>query len=170
MTNDANASLAREPGPFGSERSFMTYKLTIHQKPAYLHAIVTGRNTRENVARYLEELHGECIARNCFRVLVEERLEGPRLGAMDVFQIVAEGSGKVDRPYTAFAYVDVNAKGELMQFAETVAVNRGLPVVVFATVADAEKWVLKDDPAGTKPRAAADAVTPKQRESKPGSD
>ena len=123
----------------------MSYKLTIHQKPAYLHAIVTGRNTRENVTRYLEEIHGECMTRNCFRVLVEERLEGPRLGTTDVFQIVSEGSSKAGGAYKAFAYVDVNAKGELMQFAETVAVNRGIPVVVFSTVADAEKCLLNED-------------------------
>jgi hypothetical protein len=44
-----------------------------------------------------------------------------------------------------------------MQFAETVAVNRGLPVVVFSTVADAEKWLLSEDRGGTEPHAAADA-------------
>lgn len=31
-----------------------------------------------------------------------------------------------------------------MHFAETVAVNRSLPVAVFATVADAEKWLLNE--------------------------
>jgi hypothetical protein len=138
----------------------MTYKLTIHQKPTYLHAIVTGRDTRENVERYLEEIRRECIARNCFRVLVEERLEGPRLDTMDVFQIVSEGSSKASGIYKAFAYVDVNAKGNLMQFAETVAVNRGVPVVVFPTVADAEKWLLSEDSGDTEPHAAADADKP----------
>jgi len=29
-----------------------------------------------------------------------------------------------------------------MHFAETVALNRGLPVVLFPTVADAERWLL----------------------------
>ena len=121
----------------------MSYKLIFHQKPGYLHAIVTGKNTTENVAGYLEEIRLECIARNCSRVLAEERLEGPRLGTTDVFRIVSEGSLKADGTYKAFAYVDVNAKGDLMQFAETVAVNRGVPVTVFATVAEAEKWLLE---------------------------
>jgi hypothetical protein len=140
----------------------MTYKLTIHQKPTYLHAIVTGRDTRENVERYLEEIRRECIARNCFRVLVEERLEGPRLDTMEVFQVVSEGSSKASGIYKAFAYVDVNAKGNLMQFAETVAVNRGVPVVVFSTVADAEKWLLNEGSGGTEPNAAADADKPRR--------
>ena len=123
----------------------MSYKLTIHQKSSYLHAIVTGPNSRENVQQYLQEIRRACILRNCFRVLVEERLEGPRIGAMDVFQIAAEGS-KAGRTFQAVAYVDVNAEGELMKFAETVAVNRGIPVAVFSTVAEAEQWLLRADP------------------------
>jgi hypothetical protein len=41
---------------------------------------------------------------------------------MDVFQIAAKSSSKASRTFQAVAYVDVNA-GELMKFAETVAVN-----------------------------------------------
>jgi hypothetical protein len=135
----------------------MTYRLTIAKKPTYLHVIVNGQNSRENVLRYLEEILRECTARNCFRVLIEERLDGPRLGTLDVFQIASEGSGKARGILKAIAYVDVNAEGGLMQFAETVAVNRMLPVVVFSSVADAEKWLLHEDRRGTGPRAAADA-------------
>jgi hypothetical protein len=32
-----------------------------------------------------------------------------------------------------------------MRFAETVAVNRAMPVTVLPTVADAEKWLLGND-------------------------
>jgi hypothetical protein len=78
-------------------------------------------------------------------VLIEERLDGPRLGALDVFQIASEASSKAGGTLKAIAYVDVNAEGNMMQFAETVAVNRGVPVVVFSTVADAEKWLLNED-------------------------
>jgi hypothetical protein len=132
----------------------MTYKLTMSQKPTYLHAIVTGLNSRETVARYLEELRRELIARNCFRVLIEERLEGRRLGTIDVFRIVSEESKKAKIKIDAIAYVDVHAEGDLMKFAETVAVNRGVPVAVFSTVADAEKWLMNRDREGTKPHDA----------------
>jgi hypothetical protein len=120
----------------------MSYKLTLDQKTTYLHAIVTGQNSRTNVTRYLEEVHAECVARSCFRVLIEERLEGPRLEAMDVFEIAANGSSGISGVFRAIAYVDVNASGEMMKFAETVAVNRGIPVRLFASVADAEKWLI----------------------------
>jgi hypothetical protein len=123
----------------------VTYELTIEQKPTYLHAVVTGQNSRENVARYLEEVLRECIACSCLRVLIEERLEGPRLQTIDVFGIASEGPKKAHGMLKAIAYVDVNAEGNLMRFAQTVAVNRGLPVAVFPTVADAEKWLLSQD-------------------------
>jgi hypothetical protein len=94
----------------------MSYQLTLHRKPAYLHAIVTGDNTRENVAGYLQDIRRECLARGCRRVLVEERLEGARLGTSDVVAIVAEN----------------------------VALRRGIPVRLFGAVAEAEKWL--EDP------------------------
>lgn len=131
----------------------MTYKLTIDQKPTYLHAVVTGRNAKQNVVRYLEELDRQCKARSCFRVLVEERLEGPRLGMMDVFQIAESGASIASGTTKSIAYVDVNAEGDLMQFAKTVAVNRGLRVAIFPTVADAEKWLLDEDRELTEPNA-----------------
>jgi len=135
----------------------MTYKLTIVQKSTYLHAIVTGMNSKENVSRYLDDIFHECTNRNCVRVLIEERLEGPRLGTMDIFQIASEGASKTLRKLKAIAFVDVNAEGNLMHFAETVAVNRALPVTVFSTVADAENWLLANNPGGTEPPAAPDA-------------
>ena len=121
----------------------MTYNLMIEQKPVFLHATVTGRNSKENVIGYLEEILHECLVRNCFRVLIEERLEGPRLGTFNVFEIASEGSHRVSGLLKSIAFVDVNAEGDLMHFAETVAVNRSLPVKVFPTVADAEKWLVE---------------------------
>ena len=49
-----------------------------------------------------------------------------------------------------------------MQFAETVAVNRALPVTIFSTVADAERWLLDEDRGGAEPHAAADANKPRR--------
>lgn len=117
------------------------YKLTLTQGPGYLHAVVTGENTSENVAGYLQEVLRECIARDCHRLLIEERLVGTRLGTTSVFEIVSEGSAQALGHFNAIAYVDANAAGNRMEFAETVALNRGLPVRLFSSVADAEKWL-----------------------------
>ena len=131
----------------------MAYQLTVTQEPGYLHAIVTGTNDAETVARYLEELRRECIARQCFRLLIEERLEGPRLGTFPIYKVASEGSERARGLLRAIAYVDVHAAGQLMRFAETVAVNRGLPVVVFASVEQARQWLLQSVAADQPPAA-----------------
>ena len=91
----------------------MTYELRIVQKPTYLHAVVTGRNTKENVVRYLEEIHRECVARGYSKVLIEESLEGPRLGTIAVFKIASQGSRQVRGQLKAIGYVDTRAEGDL---------------------------------------------------------
>jgi hypothetical protein len=134
----------------------VTYELTIENKPGYLHVIVTGDNTRENVVRYMEEVVRACTLRQCFRVLIEERLDGPRLGTLDVFEMVSTGSTRFLRTLRAMAYVDVNAHSqEMMQFAENVAVNRAFPVRVFPTVLAAERWLEAEQQRSISPRAAA---------------
>ena len=124
----------------------MTYQLKIEQKPGYLHAVVTGQNSAENVRAYLAQLRGECVARDCFRALIEERLEGPRLKTLDVFEVIFKGSNQAVGLYTAIAYVDLNTEGDLMKFAQAAAVNRGLPVSIFSTVAEAEQWISRGLP------------------------
>jgi hypothetical protein len=88
---------------FCAGETMMIYKLTIDQTPTYLHAVVTGRNSKENVAQYLEEIHRECMARGCFKELIEERLEGPRLATIDVFDIASQGSSLVRGKLRAIA-------------------------------------------------------------------
>jgi hypothetical protein len=53
--------------------------------------------------------------------------------------------------------VDVNAQGNQMRMAEEVATARSFPVAVFATVADAERWLLRPGPGGPDPQASAAA-------------
>ena len=67
-----------------------------------------------------------------------------------VLELISEQSCKCRGLFEAIAYVDVNAEGYSMQFIENVAVNRGLPMFVFSTVADAEKWLMNKNHLGTK--------------------
>ena len=119
----------------------MTFQLHIEQKKDYLHVKVTGENSLENVALYLDQLVDECETRNCGRVLVEENLMGPRLGFSDIFKVASESSIKALGKIKALAYVDVNAEDDSMLFAELVAKNRSVPVKVFKSVAEAESWI-----------------------------
>jgi hypothetical protein len=126
----------------------MSFDLTFEQKRGYLHAVVTGTNSVDAVMGYLAVIQRECVERRCFRVLIEERLAGPRLGALDVIRIAEEGSRNARNTMAAIAYVDVYADGPLMKLAEDVAVNRGVRVEVFRSVADAEAWLDADGRAG----------------------
>ncbi len=132
----------------------MSYQLSVTHKPNYLHIVVTGQNSRDTVARYMDEVVRECSARNCPRVLEEERLTGPRLGTVEVFTLVSAGSMRFRGVLQAMAYVDVNGLGATMDFAESVAVNRAFPVRVFASVATAEKWLQNSSPASPAAGAA----------------
>jgi len=136
----------------------LPYELKIEQKAGFLHCVVTGSNTAETVTRYMQEVMQQCAARRCARVLIEERLVGPRLGTMEVFTMVSSGSKRFHGLLEALAFVDVNADAGVMRFAEDVAVNRGIPVKVFRTVEGAEKWLQQHTRgAGT----AAETATPK---------
>ena len=119
----------------------MAYTLTLHEEPRYLHAVVTGANSEEAVKSYMDELLRECVARECSQLLIEEHLRGQRLDAFEVFRVACDGVDHVGNQLRAIAYVDANARGDLMRFAETVAVNRGLNVAVFPSVGDAQAWL-----------------------------
>jgi len=123
----------------------MTYNISFEENPTYLHATITGTNSRETVAQYLQDIQQECGKQNCFRVLIEEHLDGPRLDAMEVFSLVSEGSMKALGKFEAIAYVD-EMMGEMAEFAETIAVNRGMPMSVFSNVDDAKAWLVQQKP------------------------
>ena len=119
----------------------MAYEITFESHPNYIHATVTGDNSRESVQGYARDLRDECARTDCIRVLVEERLEGPRLEAMEIFSIISDGSVQNLGFFEAVAFVDMQM-GEMGEFAETVAVNRGMPLAVFNSVASAREWLL----------------------------
>src|SRR5436190_19799479 len=97
----------------------MSYQLTVTEKKNYLHAIVTGQNTREDVMGYLEEVLRECVSRNYSRVLIEERLDGPRwqrwMGSTSPWKEPAMRAENF-RPLR----MSMNVKGDLMWFGEQV--------------------------------------------------
>ena len=118
----------------------MSYCLTYEQRPSYLYVLVNGDNSLEAVMRYMADIAEECQQRDVTRVLIDDQLEGPRLQTSDVFSIAAEGSTNGLGLFDAIAYVDKDM-GEMGEFAETVAVNRGMPVAIFSDVDSADRWL-----------------------------
>jgi hypothetical protein len=120
----------------------MDLRIEYEDRRDYLKVTVAGTNSREAVMAYFADLREECLRRHRSRVLIEERLDGPRLDVMDVFTIASEGSINALGEFDAIAYVD-SRMGSMAEFAETVAVNRGMPVAIFNNVDDAERWLLE---------------------------
>jgi hypothetical protein len=123
-----------------TEDSDKTYQLEFERRSDYLLVRVTGQNTAETVAQYLQDLKAECHKHQCFRVLIDEQLEGKRLDIGEVFAIASDGAMDAMGLFQAIAYVEPKM-GEMGDFAENAAVNRGMPVRMFATVAEADEWL-----------------------------
>ena len=119
----------------------MAFDIQYQDRPGYIHAVVTGTNTPQSVFDYMSAIREKCERTDCYRVLIEERLDGPRFDEMEIFAVITEGSPDALGFFEALAYVDEQQDFEVVKFAETVAVNRGIPVAVFSSVEDAENWL-----------------------------
>jgi hypothetical protein len=121
----------------------MDLSVRVEPKPGYLHAFVTGENTRESVEAYMKAVAAACEKRKCRAVLIEEDLKGPSLGVAEMYGIVAAGAEVARLAFNVIAYVDVNPEHDrdLLKFAETVAVNRAVRLRLFRSVAEAERWL-----------------------------
>jgi hypothetical protein len=119
------------------------YQIQIEDRGTYLHARVTGRNTREAIRGYLDELNARCASSGHTAVLIEEALEGPSLPMLEIFKIASDVYGQRRPVARSIAFVDVNPEHcrRNMKFAEDVAVNRGVNIRVFGRLEDAEKWL-----------------------------
>ncbi len=121
----------------------MAYDLKVLHEDNYLHIIVTGDNTPEDVAAYLEQIRRVCTEQGFARVLIEEHLTGPSFETVDIYDVVSAASKGVAPAIRYVAFVDTNPEHDFaeMQFAETVAVNRGVNLKVFRDLPSATEWI-----------------------------
>lgn len=127
----------------------MEYEIAFHRHADYLHAKVVGKNSQDTVIQYMQDVRGKCREVDCFRVLIEECLDGPRLDTMEIFEMVATKSRSALGIFEAIALVDPEM-GDMAEFAETVAVNRGMPLAMFGTVDDARNWLARQKSVATE--------------------
>lgn len=119
----------------------MPYTLSVEKQGSYLHAVVRGTNDRETVIGYFTELRKVCAKRDCYRILIEERLEGPRFPPEVLLPLMAEVVAMAGPTFEAVAYVDVMAVTDnVLRLASQVA-QPGARVGVFDTVEQAEAWL-----------------------------
>jgi hypothetical protein len=119
------------------------YSFQAEQKQGFLHARIRGENTPEVIRRYVLEVIDACRTAKCSAVLIEENLEGPRMGAGELLGIIHELYAEFRSAIRVAAMVDVNPlrSDENMHFVEDASVNRGAGVAAFPTVEKAEAWI-----------------------------
>ena len=119
----------------------MAYNFSVEQKPAYVHAKVSGDLTRPNARQFLVDAYQACIDRNVPSLLLEVAFTGD-LGLGEVCSVINERSpdgSNLER----IAYVDTNPdlQRDTAEFAEMVAQNRDVNVRLFRTLSEAEQWL-----------------------------
>ncbi len=123
----------------------MSYTVNIEFKENYLHVVVNGKNTLENVLSYFEKIYDACIQYRCSNVLIEEHLTGPNLDTFDVFVVITKNFHKAKTIGLRLAYVDMNTEHSKrgLKFAENLAHIRGVNVRLFyCKTDDAVAWLL----------------------------
>ncbi len=122
------------------------YHLVPQEQPGYVHATVTGTHSAKNALRFLTESFEACSRSGCDALLVEFNLSGPSIGTSSIFDVVSKRTKEATR-MRKIAYVDSSERDlEKKQFAETVALNRGVNVRLFADMAAAQRWLSEDLP------------------------
>ena len=117
------------------------FRVTLMEESGYLHARAEGPRTPENVLKYLGEVHAACVKDGHTAVLLEMNLEGPSLDAGDIYRVISRGSAEA-QGLQRIAYVEASVENpDKARFAETVALNRGVNVRLFADVESAWRWL-----------------------------
>ena len=118
----------------------MAYQLTIEERPTYVYARVDGDLTPANALRFLEDAHAACVKSGRDSLLMDMQLHGPSLPTTAIYEVISQRAADGSK-LRKIAYVPYDGGDPSMaQFAETVAINRGVNVRIFESVAAAEGW------------------------------
>jgi len=116
----------------------VSYQLTIEERPTYVYARVDGDLNAANALRFLEEAYAACVRTGRSLLLLDMQLHGPDLNTTNVYEVISQRAADGTK-LRKIAYVPFQRS--MAYFAETVAVNRGVNVRLFESVAAAEQWI-----------------------------
>lgn len=119
------------------------YILATEAHVTHLFAYVSGIRTRESVTGATIEVFDSALAHRTSRVLVDVRAFEGRLNVLDIYVLVTElFQGLRGKGIKKAAIVDRPQSAAREWFLETVAVNRGFNLRIFAEVEEAREWLL----------------------------
>jgi hypothetical protein len=110
----------------------------IENKGEYLYVERTEPYELNSFIGLMKEVAGACRQQNVRKVLVNIRAMPGKIKFAERFQVGAEGA-EIFRGVAKVGIVD--RKEEINWFAETVSVNRGADVRIFADIEDAMEWL-----------------------------
>jgi hypothetical protein len=119
----------------------VAYQLKIEERPTHVYARADGDLTAENALKFLEEAYAACVRSGGAALLLDMQLQGPNLATTSVYEVISQRASDGSK-LKKIAYVPFGTDDRSMAyFAETVAVNRGVNVRLFESVAAAERWL-----------------------------
>ena len=123
---------------------YMSYKLEIKEEPRYLHANIKGKRTTENIKEVTKEILESCIKNQYSKILIDTREFSERISnTMKIFDLASqELPDIIQKKIKKVAIVDLDGFEEDKRFFETVALNRGHNVKIFADLNKAQEWLL----------------------------
>jgi hypothetical protein len=121
----------------------MSYSITITKSGAYLHTVVNGENSVQNVDRYLSEIRTAVEEQKCKSVLIEDQLTGAGLDTFDIFEVIRSHARYARDHALRIAYIDLNRDHHrtTVAFGENLANILGVNVKVFPTAERAVAWL-----------------------------
>lgn len=127
----------------------MTFELEMIVKAGFAEAILGGVRTPETLLAAAKQATAFCAERRISRVLIDLRKMSGGLDTLETYEVAGRDlpRQRAVRRVLRAAILDRHENIERIRFFETVAVNRGLNVKVFADEDHAREWLLAD--AGT---------------------
>jgi len=118
--------------------------MTLEENPGYLHATAVGPRTAANALRFLEEAYQACVRLRQDALLIEVRFTGPSLSLGSLFAVISDRAMD-GASLRRIAYVEPDLRDRAQaDFAELVAVNRGVNVRQFPDVDAAREWLSEE--------------------------
>lgn len=124
----------------------MDYKLEIVGADGFITAVLEGVRTPETLIAVAAKTTAYCAERRISRLLIDIRGMTGGLDTLETYEVAGhelpghEGVRRILRS----AILDLPENIERIRFFETVAINRGLNVRIFADEDQAVAWLLAD--------------------------
>ncbi len=128
----------------------MNYELKMIEKDGFAAAVLEGVRTPDTLLAAAAQATAFCDERNISRVLIDLRSMSGGLDTLETYDVAGRElpRQKAVRRVLKSAILDRPENIERIRFFETVAVNRGLNVKVFADEKKAIQWLLGDPGGG----------------------